>query len=116
MSRESFSPISVDSTLSTLSASPNSPVAFKASEDIYDKFIEIYFVQDLKVRTILRQKICNFVGHPAYSHLLRTMDENNAKYIMGYLRSQRSVEMYLILDQIINTPLPTKDDFYTAFN
>lgn len=99
-SRASFSPISVQSN-------ENKPV-----KDVYDQFAEIYFSADIKVRNVLLTRVINFVGHPAYSHLLRTMDQSNAHHVMGYLRSQRSVEMYIILDQITRDPLPTKDDFY----
>jgi hypothetical protein len=38
------------------------------------------------------------------------MDKHNATYVMGYLRSQQSVEMYMILDQITSNPI--KDDFF----
>lgn len=100
ISRTSLSPVSVQSN-------ENKPV-----KDVYDQFAEIYFSADIKVRNVLLTRVINFVGHPAYSHLLRTMDQSNAHHVMGYLRSQRSVEMYVILDQITREPLPTKDDFY----
>jgi hypothetical protein len=83
-------------------------------EDIYDEFIQIYFKQDLKIRLILKQKIINFIKHPVYTHLLQTMNEYNAQHIIGYFRSQRSVEMYTILDHIVNSPLPNKDKFYIS--
>ena len=103
MSRSSFSPIS---TVSNESITPTT--------DIYDQFAKIYFSVDVKVRNVLLTRVINFVGHPAYSHLLRTMDETNAHHVMGYLRSQRSVEMYIILEQITRDPVPTKDDFYRS--
>lgn len=81
-------------------------------KDVYTRFADIYFAADIKVRSILLKRIIDFVRHSAYAHLLRTMDESNAGYVMGYLRSQRSAEMYIILDQIINSPLPTKEEFY----
>ncbi len=82
--------------------------------DVYDKFSDIYFSCDMKVRSILLKTIIDFVGHPAYAHLLKTMDNENAHHVMGYLRSQRSVEMYIILDRIIKNPLPTKEHFHQS--
>lgn len=92
-----------------LSPKPNENIPVK---DVYDKFIEIFFSVDTKIQSVFLERIIRFVGHPAYSHLLRTMDKDNAHHVMGYLRSQRSVEMYIILDQICRSPLPTRDDFY----
>jgi hypothetical protein len=100
MSRSSFSPVSTVSN-----------EHIQSVKDVYDQFSEIYFAADMKIRNVLLSRIINFVGHPAYAHLLRTMDEKNAHHVMGYLRSQRSFEMYVILDQTVNSPLPTKDDF-----
>jgi hypothetical protein len=97
--------------LSPIRTAENLPV-----KDVYDQFIDIYFSVDIKIQVVLLDRIIKFVGHPAYSHLLRTMDANNAHHVMGYLRSQRSVEMYVILDQIIRNPLPTKIEFYKTIN
>ena len=87
-----------------------SPERNVVEKDIYDTFIDIFYKCDIKVQTMLLRKMFDFVRHPAYEHLLKTMNKDNACYIMGYLRSQRSAEMYTILDTIINSPLPTKDD------
>jgi hypothetical protein len=103
---------SVSPTRSAFSISPEKDT----KEDVYDKFINIFFNTDLKVQSVLLKTITDFVGHPAYNHILRTMDKDNAHHVMGYLRSQRSAEMYIILDQIIRNPLPTKDDFYLSIN
>jgi hypothetical protein len=81
--------------------------------DVYDKFAEIYFSVDMKIRNVLLKRITDYIPHPVYIHLLRTMDENNLQYVMGYIRSQRVVEMYNILNLIINSPLPTKNDFHS---
>ncbi len=97
--------------LSPMRNAENLPV-----KDVYDQFIDLYFSVDIKIQTVLLDRIIKFVGHPAYTHLLRTIDKNNAYHVMGYLRSQRSVEMYVILDQIIRSPLPTKIDFYNTIN
>jgi hypothetical protein len=74
-------------------------------KDVYDTFIDIYFSSSTKQQYILQKTIIDYVGHPAYAHLLRTMDKDNAYHVMGYLRSQRSVEMYFILDQIVRNPI-----------
>ena len=88
------------------SLSPRTPLASLPENtafpvpDVYDHFVDYYFSTDIAVRSLILQRIINFVGHPAYAHLLRTMDKFNAHHVMGYLRSQRNVEMYIILDQI----------------
>ena len=107
-----LSPITMStSSKSVLTPTSTSPIQ---EMDVYDKFSDIYFSCDMKVRSVLLKKIIDFVGHPAYAHLLRTMDPENAHHVMGYLRSQRSVEMYIILDQISKNPLPTKEDFHQS--
>lgn len=108
--RKSLSPTMSRSSFSPVSTSSNEHI--QPVKDVYDQFSEIYFNADIKIRNVLLTRIIDFVRHPAYSHLLRTMDQNNTHHVMGYLRSQRSVELYIILDQIINNPLPTKDDFH----
>ena len=40
------------------------------------------------------------------------MDQENYNHVIGYLRSQRSVEMYNILEQITSNPLPIKEDCF----
>jgi len=94
----------------TMSRSTNSPIPI----DIYDKFAEIYFSVDMKIRNVILKRITDYVTHPVYIHLLRTMDETNSQYVMGYLRSQRFGELYNILNLIINSSLPTKDDFHRS--
>jgi len=108
-----FSPInSHSSTISYASSQSISPAPLE--KDIYDIFIDIYFENDIKVQSILLKTINVYVGHPAYTHLLKTMDLTNAHHVMGYLRSQRSTEMYYILNHIICNPRPTKYDFYRS--
>ena len=77
--------------------------------DVYDRFSEIYFSTDIKIRNILLKQIIDYVGHPVYTHLLQTMDQYNAIHVMGYLRSQRSVEMYIILEYVCRNPLPNRN-------
>jgi hypothetical protein len=113
-----LSPIMTPSPNSTLSYSSSQSISPPRSPspvlDVYDKFINIYFSSDIKVQSILLKTITDYIIHPAYKHLLKTMDQDNAHHVMGYLRSQRSVEMYFILDYIIRNPLPTKQDFYQS--
>lgn len=99
-----------NSTISYASSQSISPLQL----DVYDKFIDIYFNCHTKVQVILIKTISEYVRHPVYIHLLKTMDIKNADYIIGYLRSQRSIELYNILDRIICNPLPEKDTFYNT--
>jgi hypothetical protein len=101
------------STISNASSVSISPTP-SLEIDVYDKFAEIYFSVDMKIRNVLLKRITDYVTHPVYIHLLRTMDETNLHYVMGYLRSQRFGEMYDILNIIINSPLPTKEDFHRS--
>jgi hypothetical protein len=82
--------------------------------DIYERFSEILFSVDPRVRSVLIKKVIDYVGHPAYTHLFQTMDKDNVHHIMGYLRSQRCIELYFIIDQVCKSPLPTKSDFYQS--
>jgi hypothetical protein len=111
-----LSPISMSVTTKSNSPSVSISPTPSLEMDVYDKFSDIYFSCDMKVRSVLLKKIIYYVEHPAYAHILRTMDQDNAQHVMGYLRSQRSVEMYMILDQIIRSPLPTKEHFHQSIN
>jgi hypothetical protein len=68
--------------------------------DLYDLFVDYYFGSDPEVRPLILERIINFVGHPAYAHLLRTMTTANAYHVIGYLRSQQNIELYMILVEI----------------
>jgi hypothetical protein len=109
-----LSPLNMSS--STISNAPSVSISPTPSleMDVYDKFAEIYFSVDMKIRNVLLRHITNYITHPVYTHLLRTMDETNSQYVMGYLRSQRFIELYDILNLIINSPLPTKEDFHRS--
>ncbi len=97
------------SSVSMSSSPTNERIIY--NRDIFDDFIETFYTCDIKVQRVLLTTIINYVNHPAYAHLLKTMDKDNSGYIMGYLRSQRSYSLYTILDRIMRNPLPTKDDF-----
>jgi hypothetical protein len=81
-------------------------------KDIYDKFLNMYINSDRKIRSVLINRITEYIQHPVYTHLLNTIDEENIIHVIGYLRSQHSVELYNILELICNSPLPTHDDFF----
>jgi hypothetical protein len=85
-------------------------------KDVYDTFIDIYFAADIRVRSVILKRVTTYVGHPVYTHLLRTMDQENCNHVMGYLRSQRCVEMYNILEQITSNSLPVKEDFFRTID
>jgi hypothetical protein len=90
----------------------NSPTTVSSNEkDVYDKFLDIYFRSDLSTQKLILKTVTDFVGHPAYTHILNTMDKGNAYYVIGYLRSQRSIDMYFILDQIIHNNMVASYDF-----
>jgi hypothetical protein len=87
---------------STLSFASSTTISSVPQDDIYDKFIDLYISSDIKERFALIKTINNKINHPAYSHLLKTMDYTNVHYIMGYLRSQHFGEMYTIIEQILS--------------
>jgi hypothetical protein len=93
--------------------SPNQTVTPRTPEkDVYDKFLDIYFMSEAGSQKLILKTVSDFVGHPAYTHILNTMDKGNAYYVIGYLRSQRSIDMYFILDQIVQNGTKTsKYDF-----
>lgn len=95
--------------LSYASSQPSSPVG-----DVYDKFIHIYFSSDIKVQVKMLKQVINYMRHPVYTHLLKTMDRENAHHVMGYLKSQRSVELYFILGQVIREPILTPTEFFQS--
>lgn len=104
-----MSTLSTTSSVSVSSSCTNERIIY--NRDVFDDFIEMFYTQDIKVQGILIDTIINYVKHPAYTHLLKTMDRNNYHHVIGYLRSQRSYELYTILDKIMHNPLPTKKDF-----
>jgi hypothetical protein len=104
------SSVSFASSASMSSSSPsNEQIIY--NRDVFDDFIEVFYNCHIKVQNVLLETIINYIKHPAYAHLLRTMNKDNACYVIGYLRSQRSFELYTILERIMMNPLPTKEDF-----
>lgn len=103
-------PLSPKRSPSTTTQKENVPY-----KDLYDRFVDYYFSSDPEVRPLILERIINFVGHPAYAHLLRTMTKDNAYHIMGYLRSQQNIELYMILVEITRAASPqnasAKDGF-----
>lgn len=86
-----------DSTLSFASSTTISSI-----DDIYDKFIELYFNSDIKQRFLLITSITNSIRHLSYIHMFKTMDLSNIHYVIGYLKSQRSSEMYNSIENILS--------------
>lgn len=85
---------------STVSFASSTTISSPTNYDVYDKFTEIYYQSDMKERFSLISTITEYINHPVYSHLLKTMDTVNAYYIIGYLKSQRLCSLYDILEKI----------------
>ena len=102
---------SMSSSSASMSSSSPSNEQIIHNRDVFDDFIEVFYNSHIKVQNVLLETIINYIKHPAYAHLLRTMNKDNACYVIGYLRSQRSFELYTIIERIMMNPLPTKDDF-----
>ncbi len=91
------SPFQVSSKMST----SNSPVMFIDSCDNLDRFVDHMLSAKPRIRFALIEQFSKEVNHPAYTHLLKTMDIENYVYVIGYLRSQRMVEMHNFVDKIV---------------
>lgn len=102
-------------SLSPTCDSPRFSPPSTPQKDVYERFMDIYFQQHPKVKMVLLKKITDYVAHPVYTHLLNTMDRDNAHHVVGYLRSQRCFELYSILENICNNPLPPKSEFFKMF-
>ena len=107
MAPRRLSPITSPSSTISI-ASSQTILPHPLEKDVYDRFIDIYFGCDITAQSILFKTVTDYVRHPVYTHLLKTMDSSNAHYVMGYIRSQRSAKMYFILDHIIHNPIPNK--------
>lgn len=72
-----------------------------SAKDVYEKFSNIYVSSTVKNRTVLIKHIIDSIYHPVYIHLLKTIDIYNCHYVLGYLRSQRSIELYNTLKSVV---------------
>ncbi len=71
--------------------------------DYYTEFGNLLIKVKPSVRYSIIQTIRENISHPAYLHLLLTMNSENVEYVMGYLRSMRHYDLYLIIEKIVDT-------------
>ncbi len=81
----------------------NSPIMFIDSCDNLDRFVDHMLSSKPRIRFALIDQFSKEVNHPAYTHLLKTIDTENYLYVIGYLRSQRMVEVHKFVDKIVAT-------------
>ncbi len=90
----------------TSSNSSNSSNSSKSSArvtfDNIDKFINYLLSSKPRVRFAVITEFEQQVNHPVYTHLLKTLDSDNAQYIIGYLRSQKMYEMHRFIDNVVS--------------
>lgn len=79
-----------------------SPTMFISPPDNLDKFIDYLLSSKPRIRFAVIQQFFEEVNHPVYHHILKTLDNENAQYVIGYLRSQRMNEVHLFVDKIIS--------------
>lgn len=101
MSRRN-SPNILHTSDSTISFASSTTISSLPQDDIYDKFIELYFNSNIKQRFALIANINNSIRHSAYIYILKTMNTNNIHHIIGYFRSQLSAELYNAFEHTIS--------------
>jgi hypothetical protein len=69
--------------------------------DIYDAFVNIILSSRPKIRSIILETIRKHITHPAYIHLMHTLNNTNAQFIAGYLRTTPYAELTEIIRQIV---------------
>lgn len=72
-----------------------------STPDIYDAFVNIFLSSKPKIRSIILETVRKHITHPAYIHLIHTLDNTNAQYIAGYLRTTPYRELNEIIKQIV---------------
>jgi hypothetical protein len=72
-----------------------------STPDIYDAFVNIIVSSRPKIRSIVLETIRKHITHPAYLHLMHTLDNTNARYIAGYLRTTPYKELNEVIKQIV---------------
>ena len=94
------------SKMSSVTSSNSSKSSSKSSAhvtfDNIDKFINYLLSSKPRVRFAVITEFEQQVNHPVYTHLLKTLDSDNAQYIIGYLRSQKMYEMHRFIDNTIS--------------
>lgn len=89
------------SSVSSTSSKTSSKHSAKVTFDNLDKFINYLLASKPKIRFAIITQFSEQVNHPVYTHLLKTLDNDNASYIIGYLRSQKMYEMHVFVDNIM---------------
>ena len=72
-----------------------------STPDVYDAFVNIILSSRPKIRSIVLETIRKHITHPAYIHLMHTLDSTNARYIAGYLRTTPHKELNEVIKQIV---------------
>lgn len=79
----------------------SSPTMFISPPDNLDQFVDYLLSSKPRIRFAVIQQFATEVKHPVYHHLLKTLDNENAQYVVGYLRSQKMVEVHSFVDKIV---------------
>lgn len=90
------------SIISNSSSKSSSKSSAHITFDNIDKFINYLLSSKPRVRFAIINEFSEQVKHPVYTHLLKTLDIDNAQYIIGYLRSQKMYEMHQFIDNTIS--------------
>ncbi len=70
--------------------------------DCYDLFGDYFLSLPPRGRFAIISKIISKFVHPHIPYVLKTMDSTNAYNVMAYLRSLKFVELYNIIEEIVN--------------
>lgn len=88
--------------MSSVTSSNSSKSSARVTFDNIDKFINYLLSSKPRIRFAHITEFEQQVNHPVYTHLLKTLDSDNAQYIIGYLRSQKMYEMHGFIDNTIS--------------
>jgi hypothetical protein len=88
--------------MSSVTSSNSSKSSARVTFDNIDKFINYLLSSKPRIRFAHITEFEQQVNHPVYTHLLKTLDSDNAQYIIGYLRSQKMYEMHRFIDNTIS--------------
>lgn len=89
------------SSVSSSSSKTSSKHSAKVTFDNLDKFANYLLESKPKIRFAIITQFSEYVKHPIYTHLLKTLDSDNSPYVIGYLRSQKMYEMHVFIDNIM---------------
>ena len=88
--------------MSSVTSSNSSKSSARVTFDNIDKFINHLLSSKPRIRFAVITEFEQQVNHPVYTHLLKTLDSDNAQYIIGYLRSQKMYEMHRFIDNVVS--------------